>query len=210
MALEHDVAELQAAAEAARSEADALRALNAVQAKELDMLRIEAVRLRGETLYEVRRSDAMYTILQQVSVGLIAGIARMNSLEGMEREARRKLQEDRLGVGGDDPPPVGSPGVDPTKLKTNPVITRADGSPKDRVTNRVGDRHLDTASGFWWEMEVSGWRSTGYRDPDYGPGIVRTDIVDSRLPTVEFGPDDAARALSAMNDGIAARQGAPS
>jgi hypothetical protein len=89
-----------------RANVDSYRRTIAMQEQELDMLRSEAVNLRARTLRADDRSTAMFTIMEQVSAGLISGIRRMGA---MDAENKRRQQADALGVGGSDASPVYQP-----------------------------------------------------------------------------------------------------
>lgn len=242
MALEHDVAELQAENSQLRAEINAFRSQNAAQAQELDTLRIESVMLRAKTDREVRRSEAMFTILNQVSQGLISGITRM---QAMDRDTKRRQQEDALGVGDDDMPPVGGFRRE-METATLPTPTRRamhfEGKrPSFEVPGAEGDAIHDIDSLNVWQVRSGRWELAGQRPaPNPGgppepapapvsaspsalphrtpardpaitqpprPGTVRTDIVDSRLPPVDFGPDDDQRALGELAETVLRRGG---
>jgi hypothetical protein len=220
MALSHDVADLTAEIAQIRAENDSLHATNAALTAEVDILRVEAVMLRAKTEREVRRSEAMFTILNQVSTGLISGIVRMDA---MDKDTRRRQQEDRLGVGDNDPPPIArlEQAPEPVRLAQNAsaveeritpqkpaasraVITRAPGEPFERPSMRVGDRHLDLTTRAWWEYTIRGWRPTGTYDDKPRAGAINETLADrdTRIPKVDFGESDADRGLRELAENI--------
>jgi hypothetical protein len=238
MALEHDVADLEQKLASLQVERDALLSESAAQNQELITLRIEALVARATSKRESNRSEAMFTILNQVSVLLIQGIKRM---EARDREERLRAQEDRLGVGDEDMPPIGGFRTQMERAHLPTPTRRAmhfEGKrPSFEVAGQEGDVVHDIDSPNVWEWTRGAWQLAGTRPaPNPGgpreptvapvseaarglpaapapapaparPGTVRNDIVDKRLPLVEFGPDDDQRALGELAATVLKRGG---
>jgi hypothetical protein len=193
---------------AAKAEAARLTTRVAVLTQQVETLTADNIKLRSERDTEMTRAVQMQTIMESVSAGLIDGITKM-------RVNRRERQERELGVGQEGGSPFARGGTVgratsegerfiPETQETASTATQADPpvdldelaarikrpttgalppeTERQRIT-RLAQEPLPKAAPSTRSM-IDAIRSPNVAFPQKG---VRTDIEDSRLPTVEFG-----------------------
>lgn len=210
--LTNGVADMAAELNELRTSCDSLRLTVALQAQELDKLRVDNVMLRAAAQRSQDRSVAMYTIMEQVSAGLISGLTRMNNAD---KATKRQQQADLLGVGDADASPVYRPEEpkpsQPAKPKrTTPRSYYVDGIggvPATDADDVEGDVIRDSANGKSYRFNYGQWLEFA---PDLNPlaisSVVRTDIPDNRLPVVTPGDNADVDSLRKMHAVIGERQ----
>lgn len=106
-----DVAELESEVIILRGEIESARSRIAVLEAENATLKIEKARTDQRAREEMTKATEVETILNMVSSGLVSALARLKNQRQMTRSALRAQQEEELGVGGKDAPPVAQPTV---------------------------------------------------------------------------------------------------
>lgn len=155
-----DVAEMESDLVLARAEVERLRTQVAVLTQENGNLRSNLAQAEGIAREEMIRATQMETIMSQVSMGLVAGLNKMQDRKRSEREARRLDQERALGVGDSGgpsfvrTPPMADGGfVQPRGREGGTLIAEAGGTAPRRAA--LPERQpIDRLSGASMERRV--------------------------------------------------------
>lgn len=180
MALEHDIAELEANLRSSRAEATALRNENAALRTTSELLAADKALLTSRLEVEVRANEKCMTLLEAQAADLTMGI---RAIKNANAARMKPLQEAGLGVGGPDPSPV-APKSEPTSRSMKPLPEKpeaeyyGDGRPRPvaRGSMRAGITYEDRETGDVWTLQPdSTWACTWFNNFAKDGGRVNVD-----------------------------------
>lgn len=189
------VAEMESELAILHSENIQLRTQLALAEAERDAKKIEVALITEKWQTEMIRATQMETIMSQVSMGLVAGLNKMQDQKTRARQARQASQEGALEVGGKGASPVYAPR--PGFADGGVVQAR---EPGERTLLLAGDPQLPRRPAPEERQPIERLRDGGER---LGPPRPRSDglamrpgnepatnIIDDRLPKVDLRTDE--------------------
>jgi hypothetical protein len=192
-----EVAQMQSDLDTAQAQLRSAESENAVLANERDLYREAFNKAQLERDYWMTRATEQTSILEATAATLTKGIER-------QRLASRARQEENLNVGHGRPrflnddtrtaparEPIRAAGAYSSRLPPRDPNQRPgaepEPTPRPAAASAAPRAVLRTAGDLMQQSGLDG--------PVRASSIVRTDIIDHRLPAVEFGDDDDTRNL---------------